>query len=262
MIVVQGQVSRPFDDDLDPLGPGPFGELTQDLEFVELGPVGGVGQAAGAQAVPQRQGDVVFPGDLEQPVVVLVQGVFLLVAAHPGGEKGAAPGDHPGDPFFQQGESPPGNAAVHRDEVHPLFGVVVHHVQEVVGLDVIEAGGLGHHLVDGHGAEGRRALGQKRGANLVQVAAGGQVHDRVGPVLQGRGQLGLLLLQTDVVGRSADIGVDLDPDPGADGRGFKSPVLPVGRHRDGAQGQPLADKLRSHAFAGRGLNHGWSDFAR
>ena len=151
---------------------------------------------------------------------------------------------------------------MHRDKVHPLFGVVVHHVQEIVGLDVIEAVGLGHHLVDGHGAEGRRALGQKRRTDLVQVAAGGQVHDRVGPVLQGRGQLGLLLLQADVVGRSADIGVDLDPHPGADGRGLKPPVLPVGRQRHGAQGQPLADNLRGHTLTGRGLNHGRGDFSR
>ena len=68
------------------------------------------------------------------------------------------------------------------------------------------------------------------------------------PVLQGRGQLGLLFLQIDVVGRGADIGVDLDPDPGADGRGLKPPVLPVGRDRDGALGQPLADDLRGHAL--------------
>ncbi len=164
--------------------------------------------------------------------------------------------------FFSRGRAALGDAAVHRDEVHPLFGVVVHHVQEIVGLDVIEAGGLGHHLVDGHGAEGRRAPGQKCGANLVQVAAGGQVHDRVGPVLQGRGQLGLLFLQADVVGRGADIGVDLDPDPGADGGGFKPPVLPVGRHRDGAQGQPLPDKLRGHTLTGRGRDHGRGDFSR
>ncbi len=73
---VQGQVARAFHHDLDALGPGPLGELTQDLEFVELGLVGGVGQAAGAQAVPQGQGDVVFPGDVQQPVVVLVAGGF------------------------------------------------------------------------------------------------------------------------------------------------------------------------------------------
>ena len=69
---VEGQVPRPFDDDLDPFGPGPPGEFPQDLQFVELGFVGGVGQAAGAQAVPQRQGDVVFPGDVQQPVVVFI----------------------------------------------------------------------------------------------------------------------------------------------------------------------------------------------
>ncbi len=65
-------MSRPFDDDLDTFGPGPLGELPQDLQFVELGLIGGVGQTAGPEAVPQGQGDVVFPGDVEQPVVVFI----------------------------------------------------------------------------------------------------------------------------------------------------------------------------------------------
>ena len=164
--------------------------------------------------------------------------------------------------FFSRGRARFGDAAVHRDEVHPLFGVVVHHVQEIVGLDVVEAVGFGHHLVDGHRAERRRTAGQQGRPDLIQVAAGGQIHDRIRPILQGRGQLGLLLLQVDVVGRGADIGVDLDPHPGADGRGFKPPVLPVGRHRDGALGQPLADDLRGHTFTGRGRHHGRGDLAR
>ncbi len=245
-----------------PLAQARRGELAQHLQFVKLGPVGGVGQAAGAQAVPQGQGDVVLLGDVQQAVVVLVQGVFLLKAAHPGGEKGAAPGDHPGDSLFQQRQGGFGNAAMHRDEVHPLFGVVVHHVQEIVGLDVIQTVGFSHHLVDGHRAERDGTAGQKRHPDLIQVAAGGQIHDRIRPILQGRGQLGLLLLQADVVGRGADIGVDLDPHPGADGRGLKPPVLPVGRHRDGALGQPLADDLRGHAFRGRGRHHGRGNLAR
>ena len=76
-MALQRQVARPFHHDLDALGPGPLGELAQDFQFVELGLIGGVGQAAGAQAVPQGQGDVVFPGDVQQLVVVLVQGIFL-----------------------------------------------------------------------------------------------------------------------------------------------------------------------------------------
>ena len=43
---------------------------------MELGLIGGVGQAAGAQAVAQGQGDVVFLGDLQELVVVLVQRIF------------------------------------------------------------------------------------------------------------------------------------------------------------------------------------------
>ena len=56
---VQGQVARPFHHHLDALGPGPLGELPQDFQFMELGLIGGVGQTAGAQAVPQGEGDVI-----------------------------------------------------------------------------------------------------------------------------------------------------------------------------------------------------------
>ena len=204
---------------------------------MELGLISGVGQTAGPQAVAQGQGDVVIPGDLQELIVFFIQRIFPAETAHPGGEKGPAPGDHAGDPFFQERQGGPGDAAVHRDEVHPLAGVVAHHLQEGVALDFFQALGFGHQLVDGHGAEGRGALGQQGGADGVQVAAGGQVHDRVGPVLQGRGQLGLLLLQVDVVGRSADIGVDLDPDAGADGHRLQALMARIGRDHQGALGQ-------------------------
>ena len=239
-----------------------LGEFPQDLQFVELGPIGGVGQAAGTQAVAQGQGDVVFPGDLQELVVILIERIFPAETAHPGGEKGAAPGNHPGDPLFQERQGGPGDAAVHRDEVHPLAGVVAHHLQQVVGLDVLQALGLGHQVVDGHGAEGHGALGQQGGADGVQVAAGGEVHDRVGPVLQGRGQLVLFLFQVDVVRRGADIGVDLDPDPGADGYRLQALMPGIGRDHQGAASQAVPDHLRGQALRLGRLLHGRGNFAR
>ena len=151
---------------------------------------------------------------------------------------------------------------MHRDEVHPLAGVMPHHLQEVVALDVFQAVGLGHELVNGHGAERRRTLGQQGGADGVQVAAGGQVHDRVRPVLQGGGQLGLFFGQIDVVGRGADIGVNLDPDAGADGHRLQALMPGIGRNHQGAPGQSLTDDLRGQALRPGGLLHGRGNLPR
>ena len=134
--------------------------------------------------------------------------------------KGTSPGDHPGDPVFKEGEGLPAHPAVHGDKIHPLSGVVLHHVQKPVGLHLVQGFGVHHHLVNGHRAEGGRAVGHQVGANRVQGAAGGQVHDGVGAVLQGRGLLGQLQLQADGVGRGAHVGVHLHPDTLADGDGL------------------------------------------
>ena len=89
-----------FDDYLDPGGPGPGGQLPQDLEFLELGLIIGVGQTTGPQAVSQAQGDVVGAGDVQKLIKMFVQGIFLLKTAHPGHQKGPAPGDDAGDPLL------------------------------------------------------------------------------------------------------------------------------------------------------------------
>jgi len=59
-------VPRPLDHDLDPGLPGPLDQLAQGQQLLDLGPVGGVEDGAGPQAVAQAEGDVVAPGDLEQ----------------------------------------------------------------------------------------------------------------------------------------------------------------------------------------------------
>ena len=53
-------MAGPLDHDLHALGPGALGEFAEGGQFAELGFVGGVGQAAGPQAVAEREADVVF----------------------------------------------------------------------------------------------------------------------------------------------------------------------------------------------------------
>ena len=50
--------------------------LPQDLELLQLGPIIGVGQTTGTQAVAQAQGDVVCASDVQKPGIMFVQGIF------------------------------------------------------------------------------------------------------------------------------------------------------------------------------------------
>ena len=95
--LVERDMARAFDHDLDPGLPGALDQLAEGQELLDLGPVGGVEDGAGPESVAQAEGDVVAPGDLEQPVEPGVERVLLFVVEHPGEMEGAAPGDDVGD---------------------------------------------------------------------------------------------------------------------------------------------------------------------
>ena len=71
-----------LDHHLHAVLPGDLGQLAQGLQLGELGRVVGVGDAAGAQAVAQRERDVVGPHDLADVLEVLVEEVLLWWARH------------------------------------------------------------------------------------------------------------------------------------------------------------------------------------
>ena len=51
--LVVGNMSRAFHHHLYPFGPGTLGQFAQVQQFLDLGPVGGVCQAAGPQPSPR-----------------------------------------------------------------------------------------------------------------------------------------------------------------------------------------------------------------
>ena len=101
------------------------------LQLGELGGVGGVGDAAGPQAVAQAERDVVLPHDVAEVVEVRVERVLLVVGDHPLGHERAAPRDDPGDPMGRQRDVVAEDAGVDRHVVDALLGLVLDHVEQV-----------------------------------------------------------------------------------------------------------------------------------
>ena len=76
-------VAGAFDHGLDVVLPGDLGQLAQRLQLAELRGVVGIGDAARAQAVAQREGDVVGLHDLADVLEVRVEEVLLVVRQAP-----------------------------------------------------------------------------------------------------------------------------------------------------------------------------------
>ena len=104
---------------------------------------------------------------------------------------------------------------MHGDEIHALAGLFFDFSEQVVRLHAADVA-LGVQDLLAHGIHGHRAQGQGAGlehalADGVQISGDGQVHDRVGPGVQGGLDLAVFGFRAVAERRRAEVGVDLDP---------------------------------------------------
>jgi hypothetical protein len=169
-----------FDHHLHVVLPGDLGQFAEGLQFAELGFVVGVVDRAGAQAVAEREGDVVGLHDFADLLEVRVEEAFLVVRQAPLGHDRAAAADDAGHAVGGQRHVAQQHAGVDGEVVDALFGLLDQRVAEdfpgqVLGLAV----DLFQRLIDRHGADRHRRVADDPFAGFVDVLAGGQVHHRV-----------------------------------------------------------------------------------
>ena len=102
--LVEWYVAGAFDDDLAVFLLGPFCEFGDGFQFGELGVVGGVGDAAWAEAITERKADVVLGHYVAEVVEHFVEGVLFIVVEHPFCEQSASAADDSGEAIFEQRE--------------------------------------------------------------------------------------------------------------------------------------------------------------
>ena len=185
-------MSRALHHHLHVPGPGPFGQLAQPYQLLNLAHVAAVGQTAGAAGVSQGDGHVVLPADVQNLVKILIERILFPGHAHPGEHQGASPGHDVHLPLVGLDllNGLAGDAAVEGDEIHPVLGVEPHHVDEILGgqrgqipLVVDDA------VVHRHGADHGGALPRQLPAEGLGVAVGGQVHNGLRPHVHRRHHL-------------------------------------------------------------------------
>jgi len=139
------------------------------------------------------------------------------------------------------------NAGVDREEVHALSRLLAAGGDDVLGGELFD-GLVDDHLIDWDGPERGRAVLDEVASAAVDMTAGGQVHNRVGAVLQGDVEFGQLAGFVGVERRGADVGVDLGGDGPADGDGLEATfeVNDVGRDDHAAGGDLVADEIGAY----------------
>ncbi len=160
--------------------------------------------------------------NLGDVVEALVEEILLVVVRHPLRQDRAAAADDAGDALGDQRQVLDQHAGVDGHVVDALLGLLFDDFEHDVGVEVFNALHARDRLVDRHRADGHRRVPQDGFANLVNAAAGREVHHRVGAVVHRGVQL--LQLFVDIAGdrRIADVGVDLALRRDADAIGSSS----------------------------------------
>ena len=176
-------------------------------------------------------------------VEALVEEVLLVVVRHPLRQDRAAAADDAGDALGDQRQVLDQHAGVDGHVVHALLGLLLDDFEHDVGVEVFDALHARDRLVDRHRADRHRRVPQNGFADFVDVAAGREVHHRVGAVVHRGVQLLQLLI--DVAGdrRVADVGVDLALRGHADAHRLQLGMVDVGRDDHAPGGDFVADQL-------------------
>ncbi len=180
---------------------------------------------------------------------------------HPLRQDRAAAAYDAGDPLRYQRQVLDEHAGVDRHVVHALRGLLLDHFQHDVGVEVFQPLDAGDRLVNRHRPNRHRRVPQDGLADLVDVAARGKVHDRVGAVMHRGVQLAQLFVDVGGDRGIADVGVDLALGRHPDGHGLQLRMIDVGRDNHPSGGDFLAHHLGRDPLPLRDEHHLFGDLA-
>ena len=124
-----------LDYDLDVFFPCAFGQRAKFDQLADLSGVGGVVNTARSKRVSKAYGNIIFPEDIENFVVMFLEGIFVSGHPHPRKEQGTASGYNVRSAFFTQKRfyGTPVDAGMYRHKIDAFFGMRADHTEKIIG---------------------------------------------------------------------------------------------------------------------------------
>jgi len=250
---VHGHVAGAFDHALHVMLPRHLRQLAQRVEFAELGRIVRIGHASGPQAIAQAEGHVVGLHDLADVLEVRIEEILAMMRKAPLRHDGPAARHDAGYSLCRERHEAKEHAGVDREIVHPLLRLLHQRVAEdLPGQFLGDAAHLLQRLIDGHGADRYRGIAHDPFPRLVDVLAGGKIHDGIGTPADRPHELFHFFRNAGTYRAVADVGVHLGEEPAADGHRLRFRVIDVGGNDRAAARDLVAHELRGDARRQRG----------
>ena len=211
--------------------------------------IAGVGDASRTQSIAEGKAHIVLRENLADVVKTFVEKVLLVVVRHPLGQNRAAAAYDAGDALGNHRQILDQYAGVDGHVVHALLGLFLDDFEHHVGVQVFDALHARNRFIDRHGADRHGRMAQDGFANLVNVAAGGEIHHGIGAIVNGRVQLLQFLIDVRGDGGVADVRVDLAERGDADRHRLEFGMIDVGRDDHAPARDFVADQFRRGCFS-------------
>ncbi len=247
--LVERNVAWPLDHHLDVVFPGFFRQLAKDFQLGELRLVAGVGEAAGAKTIAQRETDVVLLENLANSVEILVQKILLLVEAHPLRQHRATAADDSRNAIAHQRQEFAQHPGMDGHVIHALLGLLFDHFEHHVDIQIFRATNARDSFVNRHGADGDRRRVDDRFADCGNVAAGGKVHHGIRAVVDGTMEFFKLVADFRSGCGISNVGIDFAAACNADSHRLEIAVMDIGGNDGAAARDFAADQFRFELLA-------------
>src|ERR1700722_2923139 len=251
--LVHRHMTRALDHHLATLVPRDLGQFAERLQFRELRTVVGVGDRARAQAVAERERDIILAHDVADLVKLLVKKALAVAREAPARHDRAAARDNSGYALRCQRHIGQAHAGVDGEIIDALLGLLDQRVLEHLPVELQRiAANLLQRLVDRHRADRDRRVAQNPGADVMDITAGRKVHNRVGAPADRPRHFLDFLGDARAHRRIADVGVDLDQEIAADLHRLEFEVIDVGGDDRAPSGHFIAHEFRRDEFGNGG----------
>ena len=190
-----------------------------------------------------------------------IEKVLLVVVRHPLGKNRAAAAYDACDALRNHRQILNEYAGVDGHVVHALLGLFLDDFEHDVAIQVFDALHARDGFINRHGADRNRRVAQDGFANLVNVAAGREIHYGVGAIVNGRVQFLQFLIDVRGDGGVADVRIDLAERGDADRHRLEFGMVDVRRDDHASASDFVADEFRGLLFPVGDVLHLFGDYS-